>query len=220
MTDKQASDPTAAARAHIELGTELQMEIAEHELRVKTELIGVLPDRLLIVKTPPQHMVENKLFQGSMLTVRYIHRGTVFGFKSQIIDIITKPAKLMFITYPRETEHFELRRQRRGECFLPATITVGDRAVDGIVMDISKSGCGFTIKTAENDPIAGMFEVNGDVTIALQLPGVEGVVIVPGGQRNVKKDSRKVSVGVQFTEMDPDARKRVYDFIEGLLIID
>jgi hypothetical protein len=41
--------------------------------------------------------VSNHLIKGTAIAVKYMYNGTMFGFQSQIIELIRSPLKLVFI---------------------------------------------------------------------------------------------------------------------------
>ena len=75
------------------IGTIFRLQIEGTKRRLSSELIGVDDGNYLIVKMPPIHTMENVsnlLVKGNKVTVKYMHKGTMFGFQSTIIDLIHK----------------------------------------------------------------------------------------------------------------------------------
>ena len=102
------------------IGTILRLQIEGTRRRLSCELIGVEDGKYLIVKMPSLHIMEsvsNLLVNGNEITAKYMHKGTMFGFQSTIIDLIQKPFKLVFIKYPEKTDSYDVRGNKRVSAF-------------------------------------------------------------------------------------------------------
>jgi c-di-GMP-binding flagellar brake protein YcgR len=199
----------------IQVGTALEIQIGGKESRLTSELIGIEEDKYLIIKMPTvQSMagLSSALHKGNRIIIRYMHMGTIFGFKSHIIHFITSPTKLIFIQYPERIETHELRANKRLNCYLPANVKIMDNTIEGTVTDISKGGCYLVIEKAK---VASslILQVGDEIGISFQLPGVENKLTVAGKQKNIKKDEDSVGIGIQFDNMNIEMQKRIYDFL-------
>ena len=139
------SDPDTGKRIFIELGTEFQIEIEGITFRLKSTLVGMELGQYLIIKTPsfPSEVgnIKQKLFPGIEIVVRYLHKGTVFGFRTQLIEAFFTPRRLLFLEYPKVIEHYDLRSNRRVECIIPAKIILKEKETEGTILDINEKGC-------------------------------------------------------------------------------
>jgi c-di-GMP-binding flagellar brake protein YcgR len=201
----------------MEIGTTLKIQIEGTKSRMTSELIGVETGEYLVIKMPSVQFMgnlSNLLYKGNSITIRYLHKGTIFGFKSHINHFITNPAKLIFIEYPKRIESHDLRGHKRLDCYLPANAKIMDNIMAGTITDISKEGCHLIIDTekveVENSLI---LQVGSKVGISFQLPGVANKLAVTGNQKNVKKDRDRVSLGIEFNSMDIEMQEKLYDFL-------
>ena len=131
-------------RITADVGDELLIQIEGTKIRFKSNLVGVERDAYLIVKTPNMPGIGNKITAGDTVIVRYLSEGSVFGFESVIEGSIVRPARLIFIKYPKFVECKSIRRFKRISCNIPATGDINGAEFKGMIVDISKGGCRFS----------------------------------------------------------------------------
>ncbi len=200
----------------MEIGTILKIEIDGTKSRMTSELIGVEEGEYLIIKMPSAQIMGNLshlLYKGNSIIIRYLHKGTIFGFKSHISHFITNPAKLIFIEYPKRIESHDLRAHKRLDCHLPADVRIMDsEIVEGTITDVSKEGCHLIIEKAKVEGSL-ILQVGNEIGVSFQLPGVTKKLTVTGEQKNIKKDRDSVSIGIEFNSMDIEIQEILYGFL-------
>lgn len=205
-------------RILIELGSQLQIEIEGVAFRFKSVLVGMESDEYLIIKTPmvpsdaPFSSIKQKLFQGTQIIVRYIYKGTVFGFQSKLIESISTPVRLLFVEYPKIVENYDLRSQERTDCFLPAKIKIMDKEEHGAILDISEKGCRCLIKALKDEKLPSA-QIDEQVTLTCQFPGIGAEQVVLGNVKNISRDKQEMILGIAFHEI----AARVKDIIDQYL---
>ncbi len=214
----QNTDGAPSLDLPITLGTGLIIELVNLKQRIKSSLVGMEPGKYLIIRLSEKDLIGNfrsDNVKESPMIVRYLHNGTVYGFRSSIVNIVSVPAKLFFVTYPSKLEEFTVLSNSRHECILPALTMIGNAFVDMVILDISKQGCLCMVKTADpnDDKLYGAVQVNKTIDIKVQFPGAEGKFGLMGKIRNVSKDVGKILLGVQFEEMPPDLKARLDNFL-------
>jgi len=200
----------------LNIGVILRLQIKGAKRRLSSELIGIEDGKYLIVKMPPLYTMENVptfLIKGNEIAVKYVYKGAIFGFQSQIIDLIHKPFKLVFIKYPEEIESYDFRGNKRVECFLPAYIKIAEHIIEGRITDISRAGCLFTIETPEHEGSINLLELNNEICIGFHLPGIEEELSVDAKQRSIKRDTDGTSIGIEFTKMDSSVQTKLFSFL-------
>ncbi|MFQ5715057.1 MAG: flagellar brake protein [Candidatus Scalinduaceae bacterium] len=198
------------------IGTTLKIQLEGSQSRLTSELIGVDEGKYLIINMPPIQSMGNaasSIYKGGNIVIRYVHKGTVFGFKSRIIHFITTPVKLIFIDYPKKIENQNLRSHKRIDCHLPASATIADNTVKGPVTDLSKEGCLFTVKRVNIEKSVDHLQIDNEIIVSFQLPGVEEKLTITGKQKNIKKDKDSVHIGVSFSDMGIEVQEKLYDFL-------
>jgi c-di-GMP-binding flagellar brake protein YcgR len=206
------------------VGLPVQIEISGVSIKMSSVSVGYLTDNCLIIKYPSTGAfgsIASRLFKGNKVTVRYISDGDVLGFQSELLATISEPVKLLFVAYPTLIARRSLRSSRRVECYLPADLNVeraknGDIVRDGIVTDISGMGCNLNMVKESPDRVLPDVRVNDSVVLHLQLPGMENRIDLSGNIRNIQRDSQKISMGIQFNDIDEEKKMRITDYISTL----
>ncbi len=199
----------------MQIGTALKIQIEGTKTRMISELIGMDEGEYLVIKMPSVQFVgslSNLLYKGNSIIIRYLHKGTIFGFKSYISHFITNPAKLIFIEYPKRIESHDLRAHKRLDCYLPADVKIMDNTIGGTVTDISREGCRFVIEKAKVEGSL-MLQVGNEIGISFQLPGAEKIITVTAIPKNLMKGNDNIDVGVEFSNMDIEVQEKLYDFL-------
>lgn len=198
------------------IGTVLRLQIEGTRRRLSCELIGVDDGEYLIVKMPPLHTMANVsklLVNENEINAKYMNKGTMFGFQSTIIDLIHKPFKLVFIKYPDKIDSYDVRGNKRVECFLPASVKIAEQILKGSITDISRAGCLFTIDTDENESLTNLLELNSEIKMGFYLPGIAEELIADADQKSIKIDTDGSSIGIEFVGMDSAVKEKLIDFL-------
>ena len=137
----------------------------------------------------------------------------MFGFLSPVIDLIHKPFKLVFIKYPAKIDSYDVRGNKRVECFLPANMKIAEHIIEGYITDISRAGCLFGIATPEYGSPISLFELNREIRIGFYLPGIEEELSADADQKSIKMDTDGSSIGIEFVEMDSSVKSKLINFL-------
>jgi len=204
----------------ITLGTELLVEIAEMKLRTKSVLIGMENSSYLIMKMSSQDFesaLAGEKSGASELIVRYLFKGSVYGFKTRLMKLLADPAGLAFVTYPDKIEEFNVRNIPRYECILPAETILDSAPVELVIVDISSKGCRCVIKTSaaggSKETLYSSIDIDKVIPLRVSLPGVEEKLGIKGKIRNINKDNDRVIFGVLFDEPDEKTEKTLTKFV-------
>jgi len=154
---RESAEVRQGLRMQIEMGTKLALELSGLEGRVGSLLVGMAPESYLILYTPLTQEARKRVNRKNVVTGRYVHQGTVFGFKAQVLDYIMYPAALLFLSYPSEVEVLELRREPRAPCYFPGLMRINSISAGCMVRDMSPSGCRVDVDAACRDSADGLF---------------------------------------------------------------
>jgi c-di-GMP-binding flagellar brake protein YcgR len=208
---------------NIDIGTPMQLAFETVRYRLKSEFVGMIHNSFLIVTMPPSKTVPNATSiysKGIKTIIRFVYQGIAYGFSTTISRALYKPAKILFLDYPKDIEIYQLRNHERVLCLLPVTLELNkDETVSGHVTDISKEGCQFS---AENDTFYNKHELPSkehEHTISLQLPGFENTITISCQVMNINQTNQQVKIGLKFVSMSNDARERLYDFLESVGVV-
>ncbi len=200
----------------MEIGTLLGIQIKEVETQLTTELIGMEEGEYLIIKMPPLSelgLTANILYRGNEITVKYRHKGTIFGFSSHILGFITNPVQLIFVNYPNKFEDFGLRRSNRIACNLPARVIISGNFIEGVITDISKSGCHFTAEISKIEHCITSVETDREISTIFNLPDIRKELTISSIQKNITINASDVGIGLEFIHMDIDTKAILSGFL-------
>ncbi len=200
----------------MDIGITFRIEFECAEESISCVLIGIENGKYLIIKTPPLHTLGNAsqlLLEENEIYVKYVYKGTIYGFQSNIIDHIYEPFKLLFIEYPEKIECYDFRGNKRVECYLPAFIRIENNRIEGSITDIGKAGCLFDLKTTEYEDSRDLLESNEEINIGFQLPGLKEALNVTAKQRSIKREKNKVRIGIEFVYMESEYKTKLADFL-------
>ena len=210
------------------IGTRLQMDIGGIDIKLESYVVGLLPDDAIIIKHPftgSLGSIAHKLFKGNKVTVRYIHGGSVFAFQSELLGSTSEPFRLIFIAYPSLIARHRLRKNSRVQCYLPAELflhnkndadIIPDVGNGGIVSDLSIQGCCFGMIRKSSDQVLPHVRIEGLATVQIQLPGIETKIELTGLVRRSVRDANKMSIGIEFNEIDQDIENKIADHIMAI----
>jgi c-di-GMP-binding flagellar brake protein YcgR len=205
---------------NIDIGTPMQLAFETVRYRLKSDFVGMMHQSLLIVSMPPSKSVPNATTlysKGTETIIRFVYQGIAYGFSTTILRALYKPAKLLFLDYPKDIEIYQLRNYERVLCLLPVGLKLTkNETVLGHVTDISKEGCQFS---AENDVFYNKHELpakENNYSISLRLPGFENTISISCQVMNINQTKEQVKIGLKYVSMSDDSRERLYDFLESV----
>jgi hypothetical protein len=207
------AEADAKKRLPIGLGTSLQVDIESTEIRFKSTLAGVDPGQFLLIKLPISDDVMESLPENSVI-VRYLFRGSIFGFRTPVIKVIQDPIRAAFIRYPPEFENYELRSRERYECFLPARIKIKDSEKNGALLDISEEGLRFSIRDRGYTPT--FLKQEDEVSVIIHFPETSGEEEFPTVVRRISDEGGRVALGLVFSDLDNEKKGLVSKFVSDL----
>ena len=200
-----------------EINTEMQLEIAGLNHRIKLSLVGLLKGQYLLFSIP-QKLIDSigigAFTVGLPVNVRCISRGAAFGFHSSIAHMNQVPTKLLFLEYPEGIQRHKIRKAQRVKCLLPAEIQQEQIKVSGNIADISRSGCHFQAKVSNfGTDEAALAKAGGEVNIKIAIPGVNGHQSIKSSVKNFAMDVEKVQIGLEFLSVEPEIIAMIDEFV-------
>ena len=200
----------------MDVGIKLEIQFKGGGTQLTSELTGVEDDKYLMIKWPtvdPKVDASNLIRKGNTVFVKYLHEGVEFSFQSHILEVISNPAKLIFIKYPENTEVNVLREHRRIDCYLPASVRIADNKIKGAITNISKIGVLFVAEIPADDNTINQLETSNEIGLTFQLPGVQSELTITVKLRNITKDKDKVRMGIEYGKMDVEIQTKLFDFL-------
>jgi len=191
-------------------GTDLLIKLEGIESYLKSSLVGLEASSFLIIKTPRVRGLEHRLQAGSLLVIRYLANGKIFGFQSKLLGHVEQPFPLIFLSYPEVVSSQDLRKEPRHICQIPAQIQLGGQPVEGVLVDLSLNGARFVFRSEGGQPV----KVKDQLLLAFQLAGqgqsFSSIV------RSVSHEGGKAFLGLEFLDLKPEMRQGLEAFLKTL----
>lgn len=205
-----------AESMHIPLGTPLLIEPQGLGERFKSTFIGMDRNKFLISRIPRIPGVNEHLYADKSVTVRYLNEGNVYGFETKILTVAMTPFRLLFLQYPYTLETLNLRGSQRLDCYLPASIKLGDTWSDGMILNISAGGCQLVAESKGLQPLPPV-STDDQVMLEFKMFGTDQPIMIGGTARNVNLvNPSRMTMGVKFDELSEYAEKIISDYLRSV----
>ena len=214
-TDQQGRPPDSLYR--ITPGTQLLVTLGGLDERLKTVFVGLERGRHLLFRTPRRSMgngVYDYLYSGNRAIVRYLYDGNIWAFDTKIQSYLVKPHPLVFTDFPNMVQAHSLRKEHRIECYFPAALVHGDGRWQGMIQDLSRTGCGLIFET---EAVPSPPKVGEALQLDCPLFGAVGNDRVRCNVRRVGHERGMVSVGVTFSDLPESVDHWIRDYLTQVL---
>ena len=200
----------------ITLGARVVLQIVGVGKKFATEFVGMERGKFILLRLPPQQGLRQVLTVDETVTIRYMHdQSLLFGFTSSVVAVITSPAPLLFLSYPKTVEVLSLRRHQRVNCLVPIVTYFEGEEYCGQVLNISNSGCMFLVDNAEDAP-PPPYAVEDEIFCQFRMPGAENDLYARGLVKNIGKFKGKQSIGVEFQDMDEEIEQTIVTYVQNV----
>lgn len=203
-------------------GTKILLEIGGTPDKLATTCVGFSRGRFVVTNMPvvPEHNREalhQMLYPDNTVIARFLHEGTVMGFSTTLIKAVSIPFPLLFLAYPARLEFHDLRRHPRVPCCIPASVNLEDGQVQGMITDLSRTGCQFT---ASRDA-AGQPKPRVDERIILNcaLFGSSHQAELPAAVKRMTISERHLNLGLKFTSLPAETQSVLEGFLHHALSV-
>ncbi len=196
-------------------GLQLIMEAPDlHKIKFQTVLRGLKSDQYLVLDHPSHKGQPVNLPQETACVVRFIHKGRIIGFRSQVVAALRKPYPLLFLTYPKEVETSKIGRADRypvnieTTCTPDAGVKSTDKAPQGRMLNISLGGGLIRCPTA--------FEKGRHIFITINLQEFGRIIDLPVEVKRCETQGEEYLLGVSFSAPEHPGFERVGQFLQRL----
>ncbi|MBN7827944.1 flagellar brake domain-containing protein, partial [Bowmanella dokdonensis] len=114
--------------SHVHNGTRIDIQLLDqYDSRFQSELIGYRFGRYLIIRFDEFVIPQSMNCTGLIAVCRFLIEdslGECFAFKSEIVNTLRRPDKLLFMAFPREIHRRPLRATKRQSLKIPASISL------------------------------------------------------------------------------------------------
>jgi len=201
----------------IPVGTKFLVRIGGVKKQLSSHLLGYEQGSFLVIRSPNLSEVVGKLFVGNRITLHYLNCGTLMGFQSTILDSVTKPFPLTFVNYPSFVARRDLRQRPRANCCLLANIEVKDDKFQGLIVNISTSGCRFVL--SRDQALKLPTEEKGKkMSLSFFLSDETGYLQAETVIRNRYVVENLQVLGLQFSQLDKKTHAVVDRYVTTILV--
>lgn len=186
---------------------EVQLSNSNVPARFYSEFIGAVNERWVIVNMPDARKyndMRDLLQEKTPVIVRFVlenESGEICAFRSEISYVISHPTKMLFIMWPNQIEHRVIRKGRRFDAFLPASVSGlsvkgEEKTFRGHVLDVSESGCRLTHEKPEGK-LDELWENGSKIVLKIEQKN-NGDLTLKAIVRQIKQVDDQLELGVQF----------------------
>lgn len=204
-------------------GSAITVEVATpagQRIKFRSAYVGFLAKQYVLVQMPDvsksgkniQHIK-----QDTPCTIRGLiegDSGAVVGFMTMIERTLQLPSKLIVLSFPSGIETQPLRRSIRVATEVEASIKVHDKNWHGMVKDISKSGCLFSLGSNASDILVA----EGDeIVVKVTDENISNNYHFSGSICSAKIKSDSAAIGIRF---DDKHQQKLLDLLEEILMME
>jgi c-di-GMP-binding flagellar brake protein YcgR len=152
------------------------MALTTVKSKMSTTLVGVKPNKYLIVEQPTVRGLPYRMEEGTDWSANFLNKGTIVGFSARVLGASRHPYPLVFFNYPDQAELTSLRQDKRypvnlkAVCHLVEPVETGRKPEAGLVRDISEGGC--QMLTGSRFNVGDLLELTLDLPDRERLTGV------------------------------------------------
>lgn len=198
----------------IALGKEVIIRIPGREQSYRGKIVGLDPYDFLIAKVRLPSAVRKDLKFGGEVVIKYVHKGTVYGFKALVHNAISSPVPLIFFEYPDIIERLALRRTTRQKCHIDGMLHSTDAEVECMIVNVSETGCRISARIGSNEMLKNT-KVDDALIVAMNL-GNEGVLKVAIAVKNITMQKGIISFGCMFLDISQEEMESIQSYLEKI----
>ncbi|WP_243544055.1 flagellar brake protein [Pseudodesulfovibrio tunisiensis] len=195
-------------------GRDVIVHVPGTDQNYRGTIVGNDPYEFAIAKVRIPSKVRKQLSFGSAVVLRYIHKGTVYGFRTAMLNFITSPTPLLFFSYPDVIEKIDLRQSSRVRCNIDATLHAVDGDVECIVINVSETGCKIATRDDRRGPLRDM-EPDSKYIVSMNL-GDMGKLKLPIAVKNIKSRKGILNLGTMFLDSKPEEMDQINRYLEKI----
>jgi hypothetical protein len=217
---------TAAAPRHAPFlcppGTKMLLEVGGLPGKLATVSVGHAKGRFVVTHLPVmpeagRESLHQMLYPDNGVIARFLLEGTVMGFSATIIRTVQLPFPLLFLTYPSRLESLDLRRHRRVPCCIPALIDLAETQAQGMIVDLSLTGCQFSAILQTN--AAPRVSIDDRMELRCELFGQGSAARLPGMVKRVGISEKRLEIGLKFLDIAQSTRDAIADYLQNALLV-
>ncbi|NDV19662.1 flagellar brake protein [Pseudodesulfovibrio sp. JC047] len=198
-------------KMQISLGKKVIIRIPGTKQSYRGKIVGYEPYDYVIANVRLPSRIRHELALGGEIILKYIHKGTVYGFKTTVHNAIVSPTSLLFFDYPSVIEKIELRRKERTHCNIDGTLHTSNATYDCFIVNVSETGCKISARAGSRDQLSKA-RVDDTLFVIMNL-GSNGILKLPILIRNVHKDHGIITMGTMFLDIQKEEKEHINAYL-------
>jgi c-di-GMP-binding flagellar brake protein YcgR len=204
----------AGVHLNISPGKDVVVQAPGAEQGYRGRIVGYAPYEYIIAQVRLPSSVRKTLSFGGQVVLKYLHKGTVYGFRASILNSVTAPAPLLILEYPDAIEKIELRRNSRHRCQIDGLLHTSDAERDCLVVNVSEAGCKVSARSDVRDSLKAA-KVDDVLAVSMNL-GSSGMLKVPISVRSLSFEEGIVTIGSMFLDIRKEEVEMVQQYLEKI----
>ncbi|MFT5701767.1 MAG: CheY-like chemotaxis protein [Desulforhopalus sp.] len=200
----------------LRIGARVKIVFFDLGKELESSLVGMVKDNSIILENPlPKNDLQQQI-NGERVMVKYVHKGRMWMFKSQLLHVTEKPAPLLFLDYPEIIHYHELRKVKRSSIFIPSTFHLqGEKELYGVLIDMSLTGSLCQIKHKNQQEVPAI-DIDSTVVLRCLLPGLTEEQLLYGKVKNMKIEHGETRIGIEFYGLQPQLTDTIGKYLYSL----
>ncbi|MBU1618950.1 MAG: flagellar brake protein [Gammaproteobacteria bacterium] len=192
--------------SHVKIGQRFDVELLDQrKSRCSCELVGYKAGKYVLFRLDDDSLPDRVFINGLAVVCRFLVEDSVgecFAFKSELLQLMRFPDKLVVISFPTVIQRRALRTERRNSIFIPASVRLNlevvqhARSFSGHLVDVSSGGCRFLFEPSHQGSKVNL----APVVLHIQCEKIGIDQQIQGEVRNSRLDERGLSIGIQFRQ--------------------
>lgn len=199
----------------LKLGGPVVLQVPQPAGKYAGTVVGFETFAYLIVQARIPQEVLAQLPINTRLVAQHTASGRIFGFRTHLLNRVSTPAPLLFLSFPETVERIALRSNIRVDVNLLGAIQgkYGEHPV--MVLDLTPTGCKLSAKVDLKSPLR---EVQNGDRLVLTCQLAEGApLVLPLDVRRVALEKGLLYLGGQFADLTSENAVAVATYIDRLL---
>ncbi|MBI5518570.1 MAG: PilZ domain-containing protein [Desulfovibrio sp.] len=198
----------------LKVGNQLFLKFLCVDQRYEGKVVGLEPFAYSIVQVRLPQDTISKLSADPGVVAQLNAGGTLFGFRTEVVNRVSSPAPLVFLSHPDSVERLVLRRTERVDVTLPGTVHghFGDH--DVVLLDLAPAGCSFAARTNLKSPLRQA--KRGERVILRCDLGCGQPLMAPLTLCRVEEQKGRITMGGQFVDMNEDSARLLQEYLKRM----
>ncbi len=198
----------------LKVGSQLLLRLLCVDKRYEGKVVGVEPYSYSIVRVRlPQDTIA-RLGQNPGVVAQLNSGGMLFGFRADVLNRVSVPAPLLFLSHPDSVERLVLRRSERLDVTLPCAVHGAFGEQEVVLLDLAPTGCSFAARSTLKNPLR--LAQPGDRLVLHCDLGSGHTFIVPLTLRRVDEQKGRITLGGQFEDMNEESSRLLNDYLQRM----